>query len=113
MGNIEFKDAYRRISEDNFDTQGLEQNYGHLIFRKPRGDSERAKFEDMCFGHSLERKDLDKLFKTMCAVDQSEIRELEAGQAEERFRDEVLKDVSIGYTTSESKLNQLKQGGKL
>ena len=59
--------------------------------------------EDTIFGRSMDKSFIDKLFKTQCIVD--EINDDNPSLSDESFKDEMLKDISIGYTTSENKLN--------
>lgn len=51
----------------------------------------------------MDKSFIDKLFKTQCIVD--EINDDNPSLSDESFKDEMLKDISIGYTTSENKLN--------
>ena len=76
MGNSEFKAAYHKVARDDFDAQGLEKKYEHMLFERFEAQNEHAKFEDYCFGNSLSRQDRDKLFKSVCEVDEKELREL-------------------------------------
>ena len=112
MGNLEFKEAFKKIAGPNFNAKDLEAKFGHLILKKKKGEHDRARFEEMCFGHARADSDYAKWFKTDCAVGEAELREQDEGAADERFREELLKEISIGYTTSENKLNQLKESGK-
>lgn len=54
-----------------------------------------------------------RLFKNACAVDKRLLKDNESSQQnEDRLQEDILKEISIGFTSSENKLNQLKQGGK-
>ena len=73
-----------------------------------------AKFIDMALDPEyFKGGDKLRLFKTSCAVDKRLLRDNESSQQnEDRLQEDILKEISIGFTSSENKLNQLKQGGK-
>ena len=84
MGNVEFKEAFKKMAAPKFDASDLEAKFGHLIMKKKKGEHDRARFEDMCFGHHISDADYAKWFKTECAVGEAELREQDEGAADER-----------------------------
>ena len=49
MGNIEFKDAFRKVAEPDFDANAFEANFGHLLLKKNKKSHDKVRFEETAF----------------------------------------------------------------
>ena len=102
MGNIEFKDAFRKVAEPDFDANAFEANFGHLLLKKNKNSHDEERFEEIAI---TEVDGIDKWFKTGCTIEEALLSEQNEEASGERFKEELFKDIAIGYTSSENKLH--------
>lgn len=109
MGNVEFIDRYERVRRATFDSNAFIEKYKDVLHVPNVNENYLSEqLQDKCFNTTLSTEQLYSLFPSGCRVDDRELREQDWNLAQERLKEDVLKDICIGYTTSESKLSKLK-----
>ena len=105
MGNAEFKATFAQVQSEDFDISKL-NDFKEKLWNSEALTNDFHEFEDIARCHGMSYY---SLFKVLSEVrdDQKDLPE-----PKKRLHAEVIRDITAGYTTSESKLSQLVQKGK-